>query len=155
MPLPADENPMQSRLSPAQFSVLDSLLKSLPMGDVFCLSMPPGFGRTTILREAHQVLGGALLTMRHFADAMQERHPLAMEESFSKLVWDALAANDVVIIDDLHLLSSVLGGGCGGYPRHGWIEGPLTALVTHASDTAKKLIVGTAGATPDAIQNRC
>src|SRR5580704_10761996 len=101
---------MKIALCPAQQSALDGLVAGLAHNPIVVLSGNTGMGKTTVLRALHGQIGGAFLTMREFLDAHKPRHPLALEETFTDLVTDALAAHDHVIVDDLHLLVEVMSG---------------------------------------------
>ena len=141
---------MEISLCPAQQHAFDALSSSLPDGHVFVLSGGCGMGKTTVLQALHAAMGGAFLGMRHFLDAMRPRHPLALEETFESMVLDALAAHDVVIVDDLNLLSDV-DSGCGGYPRPGFQQAPFTTLAVHAIEAGKRLIFGTSSHAPSPV----
>jgi len=118
---------MMTRLSPAQQKAFDILHHALPIGSVFVLHGHAGMGKTTVLREIERAHGGALLTMNTFLDAMQSKHPLALEETFEQWVRQALQQHDCVLVDDLHLLQEVVQG-CSFYPRSGFLNMPLTTL---------------------------
>jgi ATP-dependent 26S proteasome regulatory subunit len=144
---------MEPTLCPAQQHAFDALSSALPDGHVFVLSGGVGTGKTTVLRALHRKTGGAFLNMRDLLDAMRPRHPLALEETFERLVLDALAANDVVIVDDLHLLTN-LDMGCGSYPRTGFQQAPLTNLAVHAVESGRRLIFGNGGHLPQPVYQR-
>jgi ATP-dependent 26S proteasome regulatory subunit len=144
---------MEPSLCPAQQHAFDGLSSALPDGHVFVLSGSAGMGKTTVLRALHATTGGAFLSMRDFLDAMRSRHPLALEETFERLVLDALAAHDVVLVDDLNLLTDV-DSGCGGYPRPGFQQAPLTTLAVHAIEAGKRLIFATGSHTPPPVYQR-
>jgi len=90
------------QLCPAQRSVLEALLKGLPIGSIFRLWGGVGRGKTTVLKEAHEQVGGAFLGMKEFVEASSLKHPMALEETLYNLVLDALKSHSVVILDDLH-----------------------------------------------------
>ncbi|HVF10205.1 MAG TPA: ATP-binding protein, partial [Abditibacteriaceae bacterium] len=142
-----------TKLCPAQQEAFDGLTRGLPVGNVLVLWGGTGTGKTVVLRELHRTLGGAFLNMKDFVDAMREQHPLALEETFGRLVMDALAAHEAVIVDDLHLLANVVGG-CGAYPRSNFLDAPLVVLATYAAEAGKKLIFGTEDQAPGPIQER-
>src|SRR4051812_9261612 len=121
---------MEAKLCPAQQQAFAGLSGGLLRSNLHILSGGSGMGKTTVLRETHARSGGAFLTMKEFVDAMQERHPLALEETFGQLVMEALMAHPVVIVDELELLTNVVGGMCSGYPRAGFLGAPLSALAT-------------------------
>src|SRR5262249_44523739 len=143
---------MPSRLSPAQQAAFDALLRGLPLGNVFVLWGAVGSGKTTVLGEVQAAASGTRITIKDFHDALQPRHPLALEETFAQLVLSALAKNDCVLVDDLDLLWSVTAGGCGMYPRAGWLEAPMMLLGTYAIEAKKKLIL--AGGHSAAVRQR-
>ena len=142
---------MTIKLSPTQLCAYHGLQAGLAVGNVILLWGDTGLGKTTVLRELHAKLGGCLLTLKDFMDAQQSRHPLSLEETFAQLVMQALQSHDVVIVDDLGVLSGVMHG-CGAYPRSGFLEVPLTALATYAIEAGKKLICAGSGST--ALQQR-
>ncbi len=144
---------METQLCPAQQRAFDGLASGLAHNHVFVLSGNTGMGKTTVLRAVHRRVGGAFLTMRDFLDAHKARHPLALEETFTGLVMDALASHDHVLVDDLHLLAGVVSG-CGAYPRAGLLNAPLTVLATYAALAGKKLVFGCSHHPPDPIHQR-
>jgi transitional endoplasmic reticulum ATPase len=146
-------NKSKVHLCPAQQAVLDSLLNGLPIGSIFRLSGGVGRGKTTVLRELHKQAGGVFLGMTDFVAAASLKHPLALEETLYNLVLDALEANPVVILDDLHLLD-LYSSGCHFYPRSGYFNAVITGLCTHALASERKLIFSTTGHIADAAAQR-
>ena len=67
----------------------------------------PGMGRTTVLRHIHETTGGALLGMRRYIDTLMLHRPDAIEQAFVEMVEEALAHNDIVVLDDLHLVAAI------------------------------------------------
>jgi SpoVK/Ycf46/Vps4 family AAA+-type ATPase len=145
---------METRLSPAQQRAWDGLQHAHAVGNVFVLYGGAGMGKTTVLREVERAHGGAFLTMSTFLDAMQARHPLALEETFEQWVRQALAKHDCVVVDDLHLLQEVVQG-CGGYPRSGFLNIPLATLAVWDAESSKKLFFATEGYIPPPLFARC
>src|SRR5262245_40907034 len=96
--------PSSIRLCPAQKRAFDSLLVGVERGSILRLWSGTGRGKTTILRELHKKVGGAFLNMKDFVEASTTKHPLALEETLYQLITDALKANPLVIVDDMHLL---------------------------------------------------
>ena len=133
------------RLAPAQRQALDALLAIAKPGCVVGLSTDYGTGRTAILREAHATLGGTYLGPRELAAAMEEpgRHPLSLEEAFHRNVTQALDHSDVVFVDDLHLLASVVLG-CHSYPRSNFVLNVLQSICERVEQSDKTLVLGTA-----------
>jgi ATP-dependent 26S proteasome regulatory subunit len=133
------------RLAPAQRQAMDALLAIAKPGCVVALSADYGTGRTAILREAHATLGGAFLGAKDLEKSMEQpgRHPLSLEESFHQNVARALDSSDVVFVDDLHLLASVVLG-CHSYPRSNYVMNVLHALSERVEESQKTLVLGTA-----------
>ncbi len=131
---------MADNLCPAQQQAYDALLRLLAVGNVFVLSGSTGAGKTTVLREVHRQLGGAFLNMKDFIDAIRERHPLALEETFEQMVMEALTTHDSVIVDDLNLLNDTVC--CNYYPRSGFMDAPMETLTAYAVEAKKTLIFG-------------
>jgi predicted AAA+ superfamily ATPase len=131
-------------LSPAQQRAFDSLQAAWPYHAVLTLSGTPGQGKTALLGALHQAHGGAFLTMRDYLDAVQTRHPLALEETLDRLLADAIARHAHVFLDDLHLLDGVVGG-CGNYPRADFISAALKAATERVEAAGRKLVVTSYG----------
>ncbi len=144
---------MPTPLSPSQQQGYDELRRLLPLGNVFVLAGSDGVGRTTVLRQFHQDTGGAFLNMKDFTAALRQRDPGALEETFEQLVLAALDRHDVVIVDDLRLLSAVTSHHF--YPRYGLLDAPLTTLTSLAADAGKKLVFATVGEPSRPIKERC
>src|SRR3954454_21836622 len=90
------------RLATAQQQALDALLTIARPGSVVALSAEHGAGRSTILRAAAPRLGGTILGSSDLQRALGQagQHPLAVEESFHRLVVSALDEHKVVYLDD-------------------------------------------------------
>ncbi len=144
---------MSVQLCPSQQRGYDELRRLLPLGNVFALTAGAGLGRTTVLRQLHRDLGGALLGMQHLTDALRRRNPVALEETFEQLVLDALCEHDAVFVDDLRLLSAVTGNHF--YPRSGLLDAPLTTLCSYAVDAGKKLVFAVVNEPSQPIKERC
>ncbi len=142
------------QLSPSQRAAYDQLVAALPSANVFELRAKTGRGRTTVLQALHATLGGARITLRHFVDLLEKRHPLAMEEACYEAILDSLREHSTVIVDDLHVVTAVMGG-CGFYLRSGLIKAPMTVLAGYAASTGKRLIFGGDGSLPEPLANRC
>jgi ATP-dependent 26S proteasome regulatory subunit len=141
------------QLCPAQRRAFDSLAAGLQVGSIFRLSGGVGRGKTTILRELHHQVGGAFLNMKDFVEASARNHPLALEETLYNLVFGALNANSVVILDDVHLLD-LYSSGCHFYPRSGFFNSIMMGLCTYTLEAGKKLILGTKGEFVEAAEQR-
>src|ERR1051325_2728712 len=114
---------MGMNLCPAQQRTFDMLIRMSAIGNIFLLSGNVGSGKTSVLEKVHSKLGGAFLNMRNFTNLMHSRHPLTFEETFEKMVMEALISNDTVIVDDLQMFAGVLN--CNySYPRLGYYKAP-------------------------------
>jgi predicted AAA+ superfamily ATPase len=131
---------MTDSLSPAQQQTLNLILDRWPHANLFNVTGGCGSGKSTLLRELRRRFGGSLLTIADLT-AATDRHPLALEDMFLERVRAALAHHDFVFLDDLHLITSVVSGGCNGYPRGGWIAAHLQTLVEDLASTPQKLIL--------------
>jgi len=144
-----------TELCPAQEQCFRKLWQLLSLSNVIVLYCNTGLGRTTVLRNLHARMGGAYLNMTDFVEAIRHRHPVALEETFERLVLDAYAKHDVVIVDDLHLLTRATGNCNHFYPRSGFLNLPLTTLATLFAESGKKLIFGVDGPAPEPVSQRC
>jgi predicted AAA+ superfamily ATPase len=141
-------------LTPAQRETADKLFREVPAGGVFVLWGGPGMGKTTILQQLQAVTGGELVRMREFVAQLWPRHPLAIEEAFLDMVREAMAASDIVIVDDLQTITNVVGGCGGSYPRPNLLDAPVEALLIEAEERGKTLVFASAGAVPGPISRR-
>jgi hypothetical protein len=140
-------------LCPSQQRTFESLVKGVEVGSILRLWGGVGRGKTTVLRKLHRQLGGAFLNMRDFVEASAKNHPLALEETLYRLVWDALQAHPVVIMDDVHLLD-LYSSGCHFYPRSGYFNSIMMGLCTYTLESGKKLIFGTGQNLAEAAEQR-
>jgi ATP-dependent 26S proteasome regulatory subunit len=141
------------RLCPAQKRAFDSLSAGVQVGSIVRVWGGTGRGKTTILRELHRQIGGALVNMKDFVEASATKHPLALEETLYHLVMESLQANPLVIVDDIHLLD-LNACGCHFYPRGGYFNPMMMGLCTYALETKKKLIFGTKSQLAEAAEQR-
>jgi len=141
------------RLCPAQKRAFDALSAGLQIGSILRVWGGTGRGKTTILRELHCQAGGAFINMKDFVEASAARHPLALEETLYHLIIEALKANPIVIVDDVHLLD-LNSGGCGFYPRSGYFNSMMMGLCTYALEARKKLVFGTKDQLAEAAEQR-
>lgn len=128
---------MNYRLCPAQQQGFDQLRRLLPLGNVFALAGAVGSGRTTLFRLLHKEVGGAFLNMKDFTDVLRQRNPIALEETFEELVLDALNQHSHVFVDDLRLLSNVVGSCNHFYQRRDLLDAPLTTITTLAPSRSR------------------
>jgi transitional endoplasmic reticulum ATPase len=141
------------KLCPAQQRTLDGLSTGLKVGLILRLWGGVGRGKTTVLKELHQQVGGAFLNMKDFVEASSKSHPLALEETLYQLIFYALKEHSVVIVDDVHLLD-LFSGGCHFYPRTGLFNSIMMGLCTYALESKRKLIFGTKSGLAEAAEER-
>jgi hypothetical protein len=136
-------------LSPAQEAAVTSLLGSLTFGRISVIWGDSGFGKTTMLQHLRRTKfrGAPLLSTTDFLATMGDRHPLGMEEAYARLLLDALRKHPAVLVDDLHLFSDAV---CCNYmyPRKGYFDGPLTAVITEAVQRDRQLVFTSRGGAP-------
>ena len=141
-------------LSLSQQNAYEQALKDIADASLVAVWGDSGLGRTTIMKALHAKTRGAFLSMRDFVDRMQAEHPLALEETFQTLVLSALKKTHTVYVDDVHLLNAVVC--CGySYPRKDFLEAPLSVIASYVETAGKHLVVGTAGAAPSPLHQRC
>jgi ATP-dependent 26S proteasome regulatory subunit len=145
--------PFSIHFCPAQKRAYERLLAGLEIGSILRLWGGVGRGKTTVLAQVHQKTGGVFLSMKDFVDASAKSHPLALEETFYKLVLDALQSHSVVIMDDVHLLD-LFSGGCYAYPRTGFFNSVMMGLCSYAIEAKKKLIFSTTSHLAEAAEQR-
>jgi hypothetical protein len=63
-----------------------------------------------VLKALRAHTGGTFLRMTDFAAASRLKHPMALEEMLYNLIFEALKAHSMVILDDLNLLDLFSGG---------------------------------------------
>src|SRR5215467_3332045 len=93
-----------TKLCPAQKSAFEGLSYGIEFGNILRLRGGIGRGKTTVLGQLHEKVGGVFLNVKDFVEASSDKHPLALEETLYKLIIEALKAHPIVIVDDIHLL---------------------------------------------------
>jgi ATP-dependent 26S proteasome regulatory subunit len=146
-------NQTKIKLCAAQQRAFDSLLAGVQLGSILRVWGGTGRGKTTVLRELHKRIGGAFINMKEFVEASATKHPLALEETLYHLIMDALKANPLVLVDDVHLLD-LFSAGCHFYPRSGYFNSIMMGLCTYTLEAKKKLIFGTKEQLAEAADQR-
>jgi len=146
-------NSSNIRLCPAQQRAFDSLMAGVELGSILRVWGGTGRGKTTVLWQLHKQVGGAFLNMKEFVEASAAKHPLALEETLYHLIMDALKANRMVIVDDIHLLD-LYSAGCHFYPRSGYFNSVMMGLCTYTLEAKKKLVFGTKDHLAEAADQR-
>ncbi|MCU1276377.1 MAG: ATPase, central domain protein [Bryobacterales bacterium] len=125
-------------LTPVQQTAAEELLTALCAGHVLVLRAAAGMGRTTVLRGVHSSAGGAFAGVRQFMDILASRQPAAIEEACLQMIEEALARHDLVIVDDLHMVTSVVDS-C-NYARSYLLDAALTAIMGGRSTEEKAAV---------------
>ncbi len=131
-------------LVPTQARALDQLERALDRHHAAVLSGRAGLGATRILAELHGRIGGAYLTSREIIEALEDHHPLAVEETVYRVVRAALLDHPAVLVDDFQFVAS-LACCTHAYPRQGFLSAALLPLVELARETGKRLVFATQG----------
>src|SRR6185295_15586679 len=139
------------RLSPSQRKAADGVLLGLERGECAVVQDRGSDGKTTVLAHIHQELGGVQIGVREFLAKLSTYEPLAIEEAFLDLIDAQIAAHDLVIVDDLHLIKNVAESG--DYTRKSLFDAVLTAALGTASAARKKLLFST-DEIPDPLSRR-
>jgi hypothetical protein len=79
-------NHSHTQLCPAQQRAFDALSAGVQVGSILRLRGGCGRGKTTILTELHNRVGGTFLNMKDFVEASARNHPLAIEETLYRLL---------------------------------------------------------------------
>ena len=125
-------------LTPVQQEAANSLLYNLAVSPVTVLSGAAGAGKTTILRTVHAIRGGVFLGSQQFMNVRQAQGPAAIEETFFRMIEDAIQGHDLVLVDNLSLVTNAASGG--GQGRVHLLDAALTAILAEARVMGRKLI---------------
>jgi ATP-dependent 26S proteasome regulatory subunit len=145
-----------TKLSPAQQASYEALEKSLTIGNFVVVHGKTGRGKTTILKKLHSEQDSKFLDTREFLEEISLKDPLQMEEVLEEMLRKAMDESDLVIMDDIDLIYNVICG-CGyddPYPRRKFVEAVFENLCNYYLESNKKLVLGTKGPIPDAIETR-
>lgn len=145
------ENRSAAHLTPAQDRAANEIVEALPFGDVVLFRANTGMGRTTVLKHVHGATGGAFVGTRHFVDALMVRRPDAIEQAFVEMLEDVLAGHEVVVVDDLHLVTDITRDY--EYTRRMLLDAALEAVLGSAK--GRKIVFGYDDEhVPQAVWNR-
>jgi transitional endoplasmic reticulum ATPase len=147
-------DPKLPTLSPKQFATFDAIRVVATTENIVHVWTRTGLGRTTILRHLQQELNANFLGMREFVAAQEDRHPLAIEDSFFELVKQNLDKSKPLILDDFHLLFK-LSSNCCSYPRASYFETIGQAIVELIEATGCQIVFGSNGKLPAPLKRVC
>jgi len=140
-------------LSPSQKRAVEGLREDWPDTNSFVLWAPYGLGRSTMLRAVQTERGGIILDMATYLERLADAEPLALEETLHQILMSALRENEVVLVDDLHLLNSVVC--CNSfYPKKDFLNAPLEVAAAFARDKGRKLVFTMPHGMPQPIAGR-
>jgi len=145
-----------TNLSPAQQASYDALVKSLTVGNFVVVHGRDGRGKTTILRKLHAEQNSKLLDTREYLEEIALKDPFQMEEVLEEMLRKAMDESDLVVMDDIDLIYNVICG-CGygdPYQRKKFVEAVFENICNYYLENNKKLVLGTCGPIPDAIESR-
>jgi len=141
----------QIALTPAQEHAFEWLLAAIPVADVMVLRGRAGAGKSMVLTRVHAVRGGILLGLRTFTESLASQQPSAIEDALLQAIERALEASDLVIVDDLHIITR---SASSGSARTYLLDAALTAILAEAAVARKKLVFSLDGDPPWPIQRR-
>jgi AAA+ superfamily predicted ATPase len=118
---------------------MEALLQAIQVGRIVHLNSATGLGKTTILRQLQQKLGGIYLNNKELMETASGKHPLQVEDAVYSVVLKALKESEIVFVDDFDLVNQLFC--CNHFnPRQHFIEVPMMLLCEYAEAAGKKLV---------------
>jgi hypothetical protein len=139
-------------LTPVQQEAASSLLASLAVSPVAVISGVAGAGKTSILMNLQAMQGGVFLGSQQFLSVRQAQGPAAIEETFFRMIEDAIQSHHLVLVDDLTLVTNAAKGGGDG--RVHLLDAALTAILAEARVLGRKLVFAVEREIPWPIRRR-
>ena len=139
-------------LTPVQQEAASSLLASLAVSPVAVISGVAGAGKTSILMNLQAMQGGVFLGSQQFLSVRQAQGPAAIEETFFRMIEDAIQSHRLVLVDDLTLVANAAKGG--GEGRVHLLDAALTAILAEARVLGRKLVFAVEREIPWPIRRR-
>lgn len=139
-------------LTHVQLEAANSLLEGLAVSPVAVLSGAAGAGKTTILKAVQARQGGVFLGAQRFMNARHTQGPAAIEEAFFRMIEDAIEIHDLVLVDDLSMVTNAIGGAGDG--RAHLLDEGLTAILAEGRVLGRKLIFAVEAEIPRPIRHR-
>lgn len=138
------------QLSPTQQQTVEQALTLSSPGSVVVIQSAAGQGRSTIIRDLQQRLGGRLLTSRDFVLAQLDNHPFKFEEAIFRLLSEAFQSHQVVLIDDFDLVMET----ANNYEsqRCYFVNLVLRAITEEIIGTARRLLIIDSDEVPWSLQ---
>ncbi len=139
-------------LNPVQQEAANSLLVRLSASPVTVLSGEAGVGKTTILKVLQTMQGGVYLGAQQLMNTRMEQGPAAIEEAFFRMIEDAIQSYNLLLVDDLSLVTgAILGEGRG---RLHLLDAALTAILAEARVLDRRIVFAVEAEIPWPIQRR-
>jgi RecA/RadA recombinase len=129
-------------LSPIQRKAALALREGIAGGRVLVLHGAPGSGKTTVLRHLHEQCGGAFIAVSEFRGTVEGR--------FLRAIEDAIHSYDVILVDDLHLVTDAAPRGTRRY----LLDAALTTLLGEAGVLHRTMVFALQGGAPWSIGRR-
>ena len=139
-------------LTPVQQEAASSLLASLAVSPVAVISGVAGAGKTSILMNLQAMQGGVFLGSQQFLSVRHAQGPAAIEETFFRMIEDAIQSHHLVLVDDLTLVTNAAKGGGDG--RVHLLDAALTAILAEARVLGRKLVFAVEREIPWPIRRR-
>jgi ABC-type lipoprotein export system ATPase subunit len=139
-------------LNYAQQAAAHQVLDGITTGHLVVLRGAAGSGKTTILEQVREVRGGVLLGARQFVGAAKSMSPVAIEDSFLRMMEEAIVVHELVLADDLQVLLNFVE--IHSYERRYLLDAALTALVGEAGLQGCRLVFAVEDEAPWPIRRR-
>lgn len=139
-------------LTSVQQEAVQSLLASLAVSPVTVVGGVSGAGKTSILKAVLATEGGLYLGAQQLMSARHEQGPAAIEETFFRMMEDAIQSHDLVLVDDLSLVTNA--AAAGGHGRVHLLDAALTAILAEARVLGRKLVFAVEEEIPWPIRRR-
>lgn len=145
---------MPSGLSPSQQTFFDDIMEAATRGPLVGAHCRGGTGRTTVLKAVSEELGGTFVRLADVFEKVGAIHPLQLEEGILQAIAEPLLADRAVVVDDLHILSSLFDH-CHSAARPKSLGVAFDALLKILEDDDKTLILGLRYRAPQPLHSRC
>jgi transitional endoplasmic reticulum ATPase len=148
---PAEVPAFNHILAPVQQTAAESVRHAISCGDVVVLQGDIGRGKATVLKRLQADQGGILLGLREFMRELEAYGTFAIEEAWIHLLEASLAEHDLILLDDMHLIASVVEGY--SYPRPNLLNVAITAVLEQAIGN-RKFVFAVQEDAPEPISRR-
>jgi Holliday junction resolvasome RuvABC ATP-dependent DNA helicase subunit len=132
----------QILLSPVQEKAVLALLEGIVDRRVLVLYGSPGSGKTTVLRKVHEQCGGAFIAVSGCRGSV--------EGAFLRAIEVAIHTYEVILVDDLHLVTGAARRGMRRY----LLDAALTGLLGEAGVLNRTMVFALKGGAPWSIGRR-